>query len=103
MFLRVRLAHVGTGIRCDPHESLRHRLNVENVEGETAALMNEPRAHGPVRVIQINGRGSKTSKRLSFAERAVCHSALRLCGHAEDCQKQKSESLHRHWNLPQFR
>src|SRR5262245_46495747 len=87
MFLRVGLAHIGTGERGYPDKGLWYGLDIQNVEREPASLMNEPRPHGTVGVVEIDGGGAEPRDRLAFRERAVCHRSSRLCGNG-GCRQQ---------------
>ena len=69
MFLGVRLAHVRTRERVDVNVALRHRLNLQHVEGKAGARMDEARPHGFVAIIRINGNGAEAADQ--FARRQV--------------------------------
>jgi hypothetical protein len=101
VFLSVRLAHVRAGKCRDPDKGLWHGLDIQNIEGEPAALVNESAAHGQVGIIQINSSGAEATDYLAFSQSAVRHSALGLRSCAGYEEQEQSESLHDESNLSQ--
>lgn len=73
MLLRVRLALIADGNRVHPRVALRDGFDLQEVERETAALMEEARADRTIRCVDVDRRDGEAVDGLSFRERVELH------------------------------
>src|SRR5204862_4202796 len=91
VLLRVRLALIVDRDRVHPRVSLRHRLDLQIVEREAGAAMDEPRAERLVGVVEVDRVDAEPVDDVAFFELIEIHGSERSCSE-ERRQKDRSKT-----------